>query len=173
MPVGIKETLEIAVLLDRSSKNTGGERGKTMKYGYEILVKAALVGVVLIASGCSLGNDEPLVDNLKGLETAFGNAGSDRDGGMPGNGGNRPAPGGDGRLTMVVRPATPVAARLAALPRPVIRTMAAVPAIPASGAARTPMLAAGMAAKPRTVVLPARGTRTWIPETAATATAAA
>ena len=66
-----------------------------MKNGYEILVKAALVGVVLIASGCSLGNDEPLVDNLKGLETAFGNAGSDHDGGMPGNGGTQPAPGGD------------------------------------------------------------------------------
>ena len=95
MPVGIKDTLEIAALLDRSSKGADRERGKTMKYGYEILVKAAVVGVVLIASGCSLGNDEPLVDNLKGLETAFGNAGSNHDGGMPGNGGNRPAPGDD------------------------------------------------------------------------------
>jgi hypothetical protein len=82
-------------LQDKSSKGADRERGKTMKNGYEILVKAALVGVVLIASGCSLGNDDPLVDNLKGLETVFGNAGSNHDGGMPGNGGNRPDVGGN------------------------------------------------------------------------------
>lgn len=95
MPVGIKDILDIAALLDKSSKGADRERGKTMKNGYEILVKAALVGVVLIASGCSLVTNEPLVDNFKGLETAFGNAGSDHDGGMPGNGGNRPDVGGN------------------------------------------------------------------------------
>jgi hypothetical protein len=66
-----------------------------MKNGYDILVKAALVGAVLIASGCTLGNDNPLVGESNGLGVVFGNAGSDHDGGMPGNGGNRPAPGGD------------------------------------------------------------------------------
>jgi hypothetical protein len=95
MPVGIKDALDKEALLDKSSKGADREKGKTMKNCYEILVKAALVGVVLIASGCSLGNDESLVDNLKGLETAFGNAGSDHDGGMPGNGGNQPDTGGN------------------------------------------------------------------------------
>lgn len=95
MPVGIKDTLDIEALLDKRSNGANRDRGKTMKNSYEVLVKAALVGVVLIASGCSLGTNEPLIDNFKGLETAFGNAGSDHDGGMPGNGGNRPDPGGN------------------------------------------------------------------------------
>ena len=91
----MKDTLDIEALLDKRSIGANRDRGETMKNGYEVLVKAALVGVVLIASGCSLGTNEPLVDNFKGLETAFGNAGSDHDGGMPGNRGNRPAPGDD------------------------------------------------------------------------------
>ena len=91
----MKDTLDIEALLDKRSIGANRDRGETMKNGYEVLVKAALLGVVLIATGCSLGTNEPLVDNFKGLETAFGNAGSDHDGGMPGNGGNQPDPGGD------------------------------------------------------------------------------
>ena len=60
---------------------------------YKILLKMALVGVALAASGCSLGTAE-LVDDLPpGLTTAFGNAGGDHDNGN--RGGNLPRGGGE------------------------------------------------------------------------------
>lgn len=64
----------------------------------DYLMRVAAVGVVLIASGCSLGNDEPVIGEAKGVETAFGNAGFDRDGDFPGAGNGAVAGGGGGML---------------------------------------------------------------------------
>jgi hypothetical protein len=67
--------------------------GKKMTNRYKIMLKIALVGVALAASGCSLGTAE-LVDDLPpGLATAFGNAGADRDGDYGNRGGNLPGGG--------------------------------------------------------------------------------
>ena len=49
--------------------------------GHEILLKAALEGAMLIASGCNLGTNKPLAGNSNRVGVVSGKAGSEQDGG--------------------------------------------------------------------------------------------
>jgi hypothetical protein len=53
-----------------------------------LIVRVALLGAVTMASGCALGVDKALIDDINGLSIARGNAMDRFDGGeFPGNGG--------------------------------------------------------------------------------------
>ena len=69
-----------------------------MKNGANIVVRMALLGIVMMASGCALGVDQALIDNNEHLAAALDNArdnGSHGNGNIPGAGGQNGNGGGD------------------------------------------------------------------------------
>lgn len=76
-----------------------------MLNGKKWIARVALLGAIMMASGCALGVDEALIDNIDGLSIARGNAADHfSNGEFPGNGGQtgggttgggNPAPAGN------------------------------------------------------------------------------
>ena len=69
-----------------------------MRNGANIVVRVALLGIVMMASGCALGVDQALIDNNEHLAAALDNArdnGNRGNGNIPGAGGQNGNGGGD------------------------------------------------------------------------------
>lgn len=96
-----------------------GKRGKNVKRK-KWIARVALLGAIMMISGCALGVSEALIDNIDGLSIARGNAADHfGNGEFPGNGGQT-----GGGTTGGGNPRHRAAAKAAALMMAVAATVA-------------------------------------------------